>query len=244
MAEWFKDWFNTEEYLNVYRHRNEDDAKGLVDLILSKVNIPPGSKVLDMACGAGRHSIIFAQYGFKVTAVDLSEKLIKVAKKTAAETNVNVDFIESDLRQFAISEKFDLVVNLFTSFGYFEKDNENFKIIKTAFDHLKENGFFILDFFNQGYVEKNLIKKSVDIIPGGLITQERRIEKSRVEKLITINKYEIEQKFLESVRMFKPEELISAVVSTGFNVHEVLGDFDGNSFNFSTSPRVIILARK
>ncbi len=244
MAEWFKDWFNTEEYLDVYRHRNEDDAKGLVDLILSKVNIPPGSKILDMACGAGRHSILFAQHGFKVTAVDLSEKLIKVAKKTAAEVNLNIDFIESDLRHFAISEKFDLVVNLFTSFGYFEKDNENFKIIKTAFDHLKENGFFIIDFFNQGYVEKNLINKSVDIIPGGLITQERKIENSRVEKLITINKYDVEQKFLESVRMFKPEELISAVVSTGFNVHEVLGDFDGNSFSFSTSPRVIIFARK
>ncbi len=148
------------------------------------------------------------------------------------------------LAQFGISEKFDLVVNLFTSFGYFEKDNENFKIIKTAFDHLKENGFFILDFFNQGYVEKNLKKKSVDIIPGGLITQERRIENSRVKKLITINKYEVEQKFLESVRMFKPEELISAVVSTGFKVNEILGDFDGNSFNFSTSPRVIIFARK
>ncbi len=244
MAEWFKDWFNTEEYLDVYRHRNEDDAKKLVDLILSKVNISHGSKVLDMACGAGRHSIIFAQYGFKVTAVDLSEKLIKVAKKTAAESNVNVNFIESDLREFAISEKFDLIVNLFTSFGYFEKDIENIKIIKTAFNHLKENGFFILDFFNQGYVEKNLKQKSVDIIPGGLITQERRIENSRIKKLITINKYDVEQKFIESVRMFKPEELISAVVSAGFKVYEILGDFDGNTFNFSSSPRVILIVQK
>ena len=244
MAEWFKDWFNTEEYLDVYKHRNEDDAKGLIDLILSKVNIPSGSKVLDMACGAGRHSILFAQHGYKVTAVDLSEKLIKVAKQTAAETNVKVDFIESDLRQFAISEKFELVVNLFTSFGYFEKDNENFKIIKTAFDHLKENGYFILDFFNQRYVETHLKNKSVEIIPGGLITQERKIENSRVKKFITINKYEIEQKFFESVRMFKPEELISAVVSTGFKVNEILGDFEGNSFNFSTSPRVILIAQK
>ncbi len=244
MAEWFEDWFNTEEYLDVYKHRNEDDAKGLVDLILSKVNISPGSKVLDMACGAGRHSILFAEAGYNVTAVDLSEKLIKVAKKTANEAGLKINFIESDLRQFAISEQFDLIVNLFTSFGYFEKDFENFKIIKTAYNHLKENGFFVLDFFNQGHVQKNLTSKTVDIIPGGLITQERIVEKSRIKKLITIKKYDVEQKFLESVRMFSPDELISSIVAIGFNVVEVLGDFDGNPFNFSSSSRVIILARK
>ncbi len=244
MAEWFEDWFNTEEYLDVYSHRNENDAKNLIDLILSKVNISPKSRVLDMACGAGRHSIIFAQLGYKVTAVDLSERLIKVAKKTADEINVKVDFIESDLRRFAVNEEFDLVVNLFTSFGYLERDSENFKILSTAFNHLKEGGFFIFDFFNQGYVEKNLIKKTVDIIPGGLITQERRIENGRIKKFITINKYDVEQKFFESVRMFKPEELTSAMVSRGFSVKELLGDFEGNPFNFSTSPRVIIIAQK
>ncbi len=244
MAEWFVDWFNTEEYLNVYQHRNKQDAEKLVNLILSKIKLSAGSKALDLACGAGRHSLLFAQNGFKVTAVDLSEKLIKVAKKSAEELNLKIDFIESDLRYFFVKGKFDLVVNLFTSFGYFDSDFENLQIFKVAINHLKEKGFFVFDFLNADYLKNNLVKKSVDIIAGGFITQERKIENKRIIKNITIAKYETEQKFMESVRLYSSDELITAIQSVGFKVNEILGDFDGNSFNLLTSPRVIIFAQK
>ena len=121
MKEWFKDWFNTEEYLNVYRHRNEQDAKELIELILENINIHLGCNILDLACGAGRHSILFAQRGYKVSAVDLSKNLLKVALDAAIKAKVKINFIKADLRNLCIKPKFDLVVNLFTSFGYFDE---------------------------------------------------------------------------------------------------------------------------
>ena len=90
MSEWFEVWFNTDEYLDVYQHRNEADANALVQLILKNVNLDRNASVLDLACGAGRHSILFAKRGFKVTAVDLSDNLLRVAKKSAEKNKVSI----------------------------------------------------------------------------------------------------------------------------------------------------------
>ena len=123
-SEWFKDWFNTQEYLSLYKHRNEDEAEQHIKLILDNVETFAGYRVLDMACGAGRHAILLAKKGLIVTAVDLSDNLLSIAKKTANEENLKIEFVKSDIREFNTNLDFDLVVNLFTSFGYFESDEE------------------------------------------------------------------------------------------------------------------------
>ena len=244
MKEWFKDWFNTEEYLNVYKHRNEEDAKELVDLILSNIDIPQDGKVLDLACGPGRHSILFAQKGYKVSAVDLSKNLLKVALDSAVKSNVDVNFIEADLRDLCIKPKFELVVNLFTSFGYFDDDKENFKLFRRAFYFLNDNGYFILDFFNKDYLEKNIVLSSEGYIEHSKITQERKIEGKRVIKKITISKNGNEKHFMESVRMYSKDELITGIENSGFKVEKIFGDVIGRTFDLETSPRIIIIARK
>jgi 2-polyprenyl-3-methyl-5-hydroxy-6-metoxy-1,4-benzoquinol methylase len=242
--EWFEDWFNTDEYLNVYRHRNEAEAKQLIDLILKTVHFLPGATALDMACGAGRHSILLAKKGFDVTAVDLSANLLKVAKQAASEAGVNVNFIRSDLRDFSIDINFDLIVNLFTSFGYFEDDEENFKIFKNVYQHLKPTSYFVLDYLNRYFVEQHLVNFSVDKVPGGDIIQERSINEKRVVKKITIRKNGSEQHFLESVRMYTPNYLTREMKKIGFDIIKSFGDFNGNAFNAETSQRIIIVARK
>ncbi len=244
MEEWFKDWFNTEEYLNVYKHRNEQDAKELVELILESIDLPWNAKVLDLACGPGRHSILFAQKGYQVSAVDLSKNLLKVAMNSAAKSNVNVNFIEADLRSLCIKSRFDLVVNLFTSFGYFEEDKENFKLFKRAFQFLNDNGYFVLDFFNKNYLEKNIVARSEDYIDQSKIIQERKIEGDRVIKKITILNDDHERHFMESVRMYNSFELISEIESRGFNVEYIFGGVRGRTFDLETSPRIIIIAKK
>ena len=114
---WFKEWFNSEYYLTVYKHRDETEAKRLAELITKKLSINADSLVLDMACGAGRHAIEFAKNGFKVTAVDLSERLLSEAKQNAAKAGVNIEFVLSDILEYHNENKFQLVVNLFTSIG-------------------------------------------------------------------------------------------------------------------------------
>ena len=244
MDQWYKDWFDTDEYLNVYRHRNDEDAKRLVNFILSNVPLYKNASVLDLACGAGRHSILFAEKGLKVIAVDLSENLLSVAKKSAEEAKVKVDFIQCDLRCFSVSAKFNLVVNLFTSFGYFESDKENFKVFEVSFDHLAPGGYFVLDFLNRNYIEENLIPETVDEHDGQTIIQRRSIYGDRVIKRISIVKNNSEKHYHESVRMYGRDELVNAMVKLGFEIENIFGDFEGNIFAPDKSKRIIIIARK
>ncbi|HSL90635.1 MAG TPA: class I SAM-dependent methyltransferase [Ignavibacteriaceae bacterium] len=242
--EWFKEWFETDEYLNVYQHRNESEAEVLVDLILNSISLERSSKVLDMACGTGRHSILFARKGFDVTAVDLSWKMLSTAQKKTEDENLKIKFIQSDLRNFAHSGKFDLIVNLFTSIGYFESDSENFRILKTAYDHLISNGFFVLDFFNRNFVEKNLNPESREKIKNGEVIQKRKIDGLRVNKKIIVTNSGHSKEYFESVRMFSEEELVNELIRIGFAIEKTFGDFHGNKFEQYSSPRIIIIARK
>src|ERR1043165_2289153 len=142
---WYKDWFADERYLALYKHRNTAEAEQLLDLIERTVTPPKDSVILDLACGAGRHSIALAKRGYThITGIDLSSTLIKKAKEAAKEATVQVSFIESDMRSFL--GQYDLILNLFTSFGYFEDDKNNEALIRHVGESLCEGGHFILDF--------------------------------------------------------------------------------------------------
>jgi SAM-dependent methyltransferase len=243
-SEWFKEWFETDEYLNVYQHRNESEAEVLVDLILNNTSLKSSSKILDMACGSGRHSILFTRKGYDVAAVDLSWNMLSAARKKAESENLQIKFIQSDLRNFTYSSKFDLIVNLFTSFGYFESDSENFRILKTAYEHLNYDGFFVLDFFNREFLEQNLIPESREKINNGEIIQKRKIDGLRIIKKIIIKTGGYSKEFFESVRMFSKQELVNELIRIGFAIEKTFGDFHGNKFEQFSSPRIIIIARK
>jgi 2-polyprenyl-3-methyl-5-hydroxy-6-metoxy-1,4-benzoquinol methylase len=243
-SEWFKDWFNTPEYLNVYKHRNEDEAEQHIKLILDNVETYAGYRVLDMACGAGRHAILLAKKGLIVTAVDLSENLLDIAKKTAEEENLKIEFVNSDIRDFDTILDFDLVVNLFTSFGYFESDEENFAVLQKAYDLILPGGYFVLDFFNADYLANNLIKFSEEKIDNAIIHQHREIKDKRVNKKIVISRSGELKSFQESVRMYTKNELENALTKIGFDIYKTFGDFLGNKFEQFTSPRLIFICKK
>ncbi|MCU0343965.1 MAG: class I SAM-dependent methyltransferase [Ignavibacterium sp.] len=243
-SEWFKDWFNTKEYLNVYQHRNEKDAEEHIKLILDNIKIPSRSKILDMACGAGRHAVILARKDFEVTAVDLSENLLLIARQSAKDENLKINFIRSDIREFKTDEKFNLIINLFTSFGYFDSDEENFSVLQKAYDLLADDGFFVLDFFNSHFLQKNLIESSEEIMDEVKIHQFRKIKENRVRKKIVITKDGNLSQFEESVRMFTKEELTKAIKNIGFDIYKTFGDFLGNNFEQFTSPRLIMICKK
>jgi cyclopropane fatty-acyl-phospholipid synthase-like methyltransferase len=243
-SEWFKDWFNTQEYLNVYQHRNESDAEEHLKLILENIEISNGAKILDMACGAGRHAIILARKNFNVTAVDLSENLISISRQSAQNENLNINFVQSDIRNFNSNNKFDLVINLFTSFGYFETDEENFSVLKKAYSLLVDDGFFVLDFFNSQFLKKNLVEFSEENLDNAEIHQYRKIKDNRVTKKIVITKDGILSTYEESVRMFTEDELVDAIQNIGFDIYKTFGDFLGNEFDNLSSPRLILICKK
>lgn len=242
--DWFEDWFNTDEYLNVYKHRNETDAEDHIKLILKTVSLNDDAKILDMACGSGRHSIMLARKGYDITAVDLSSNLLSVAKANAAKEKLKINFIQSDIRTFDTPQKFDLIINLFTSFGYFDTDAENFSVLKKAYDYIKKDGYFVLDYFNTNYLTNNLIAYSKEQMGNSEFIQERKIEEQRVVKKISIIKNGITKEFEESVRMYDKNELAKVLINIGFDIYKTFGDFLGSDFNVINSPRVIFICRK
>ena len=241
---WYKDWFNSENYLKVYSHRNQAEAERLVELITKNINFKPNSAMLDMACGSGRHAIAFAKMGFDVTAVDLSQRLISEAKKNAVQTGVKIDFVLSDILEYETSKEFDLVINLFTSIGYFENDDENYAVMEKAFNLLKQGGYFILDYFNKDFLLKNLIPTSVFSENGLKITQNRSIEETRVVKKITIENEGHIEEFYESVRLYSYDDIVSYIKKAGFTISKQYGDYFGRNYESETSPRLIIFAAK
>ena len=242
--EWYKNWFNSEEYLKVYRHRDQKEANELVQLVIDNIDVSKVKNVLDMAAGSGRHAVIFAKEGFNVTAVDLSENLISVGKKNAENENVKIEYVHSDIRHFNPNIKYHLILNLFTSIGYFEKDEENYFILNKAYNLLENSGYFVLDYFNKRFVENNLVPSTVDEFDGSVITQNRFIEGKRIIKEITIDNKGKINKYFESVRMFSKDELINMMQKLGFRTIKTFGDFMGNSFELESSPRIIIIACK
>ena len=241
---WYEEWFNTKEYLEVYKSRDDAEAETLAELILSNIKLEGSAKILDMTAGAGRHAINFARRGFNVTAVDLSKNLLKVAKENASVYDFDIDFVHSDIRKFETSDKFDLVLNLFTSIGYFDNDEENFELLRKAYNFLKPRGCFVLDYFNRNYLETNLVPSSVETINGTVINLYRSIRGNRVIKEIEIRKNGDTKKYFESVRMFSFNELQAELENTGYKINSTFGDLDGKPFVLETSPRVIIIASK
>ncbi|HEX2867877.1 MAG TPA: class I SAM-dependent methyltransferase [Ignavibacteriales bacterium] len=244
MAEWFKDWFDSSEYLEVYKHRNDEDARRLFKLILNNVSVSPGGSVLDIACGAGRHSVLFSSAGYKVTAFDLSRNLLKTALRKSREMELDINYFNADLRRPALKKQFDLVINLFTSFGYFDSDSENFALFKDAFDLLCNKGFFVFDYFNIDFLRNNLVPETTDSQNGRTVIQKRSIKDKRVIKEIRLISSSGEKSYIESVRLYEEGEITAALGRAGLQVTRIFGDYAGGAFLKESSQRLIIFARK
>ena len=177
---WYEHWFASEDYLDVYQHRNDEDSEKVVKLILSNIELNEDANILDAACGAGRHAINFAKKGFNVVGFDLSRTLLEIARKESEGLNLELSLKYGDLRTFYSEQKFDLIVSLFTSFGYFDSDEENFIFIYNAYNMLKTGGYYVLDYLNKNYLENNLIKNTVKTFEDKKIVENRKIIDGRV----------------------------------------------------------------
>jgi SAM-dependent methyltransferase len=244
--DWFKKWFSDKFYLRLYQHRNDEDARNLINLIQRSIDISTKCKALDIACGAGRHAIELARRGFDVTGFDLSGFLISEAKKDADranEKNLKLRFLIKDMRYFNFKGSFDIALNIFTSFGYFDNDDENFSVIENAKKSLKTNGYFIFDFLNKDYLVKNIVPYSRKKIGEDLVIQKRRIGNGFIKKEITIKSNCRENKFDEVLRLYDYEELRSAFNKFGLRITHSFGDYWGNKFSIKNSERLIFIAK-
>ncbi|MBN1301038.1 MAG: class I SAM-dependent methyltransferase [Melioribacteraceae bacterium] len=244
MKEWFKKWFSSDEYLSVYSHRNEKDAQDIIRLITKTLKLKENANILDAACGAGRHSILLAEKGYNLTAFDLSRNLLKIAAENALDLGVNINFICSDLRYASFRRKFDLILNMFTSFGYFDNDDENFSFFNNSKYFLSFNGYIVLDYFNEKFLKNNLVAFNEKKINGKIIKETRSIVDTRVVKKIAIEYDGKDHIFYETVKMYKVEHLENTFTNMGFKIENLFGDYKGNVFDQNNSERLIMFLKK
>lgn len=234
---WYERWFD-ENYLVLYRHRNRRDAEEQVRLIIDTLDLHVDNSILDLACGEGRYTALFNELGYSVTGMDLSETLVNCGKERYPGLELEV----GDMRR--IHGQFDAILSLFTSFGYFDSDNENEQVIQSVFYALNPGGAFWLDFLNAQQVEETLVPRSItDISPGIRAVENRKIENGRIIKDIYFSNHGEEKHYRESVRLFTCSQLEHMFQRTGFHITQRFGDYHGRSWE-PLSPRTILVGRK
>lgn len=240
--DWFKDWFSSEEYNSVYNHRDDNDAKKLIDLILANVSLSKNPLILDAACGRGRHLNYLSSLDLTVIGFDLSMQFLKKAKEGSPKKYPPV--FRADIREVCFKKKFDLILNLFTSFGYFVSDEDNFRFVKNGFLSLKEKGFYVLDYLNKSYLIQNLIPYSKRNVGDIVLEEFREIVNDRVIKKIVIEIKGEKKIFFESVKLYPKDFLLEQFLSFGYSYYRLFGDYEGNPYDENKSERLIIIFQK
>ena len=234
---WFASWFDTPYYHILYKDRNNDEAQLFMDTITNYLNLPEKAKILDLACGKGRHSIYLNQLGYNVTGADLSENSIAEAKKAENET---LHFVEHDMRK-PFEEKFDAIFNLFTSFGYFENEEDNFTTLVAIKDSLSEYGFAVIDFMNVNQVIPNLIPNEIKTVQGIDFHIKRFHIDGHIYKEIDFEENGEKFHFTEKVRAFTLEDFENLMEKAGIFLLDVFGDYKLKKFHKTESERLIMI---
>ncbi|MEY4602907.1 MAG: hypothetical protein RIT43_199 [Bacteroidota bacterium] len=240
--EWFAEWFDTPYYHILYKDRDEAEAEKFISNLVNFLSIPAGSKVLDLACGKGRHSLTLARFGYQVTGVDLSENSILTAKKTAG-TDCDVRFEVRDMRESFTENTFNAVFNLFTSFGYFDSLQDNQKVIDSAKKMLRKNGLLIIDFMNAKRVVSELVPQEVKSVDGIDFSIRRMYDGTHITKEIKFNADNTDFTYSERVQALNLSDFSELLNNSGFEILHTFGNFDLDPYVSETSDRLIVVAK-
>lgn len=239
--EWFESWFDTPYYHMLYNNRDYTEAENFITKLTQELAIPQSSKIIDLACGKGRHSVFLNKLGYNVLGLDLSKQSIDFDRQFENETLV---FKVHDMRNTIDSEPVDAVFNLFTSFGYFDHEEDDKSVFQSVSDALKKGGFFVLDYLNEEYVRKALVPESTVHREGIDFMISKKIEGRHIIKDIRFKSEGKPYHFFEKVKLHTLETIESYATECGLERIKVWGDYQLNNFEKEISPRCINLFKK
>lgn len=238
---WFKNWFDSPYYHVLYKERDNQEAKLFIDNLIKKLNLKQGNKLIDIACGKGRHANYFNKKGMHVVGIDLSQNSIAIAKQYE---NDSLSFNIHDMRKVFKENYFNIGVNLFTSFGYFKNKKDNSKALDAMARNLKKDGLLIIDFMNVKKVITNLIPKEEKIINSIKFNIKKQVKGEYIIKEITITDGYIKQKFQEKVTIIDLAEFNNLITTSGLKIINTFGNYKLEDFNALTSERLILICKK
>jgi SAM-dependent methyltransferase len=239
--DWFSEWFDSSYYHILYKNRDLKEAELFIDNLTNYLSLPKGARIADIPCGKGRHCIYLNKKGFVVSGADLSPKSISYAKTFS---NPTLDFFIHDMRDSFAEEKYDAVLNIFTSFGYFDDPIDNQLCIGSFAKALKSGSTLVMDFINFKKILLNFRQEEFKVINGINFHIEKKIENNRLIKNIRFSDKEKDYHFQEKVSILYKEDFLNYFTFAGLEVKDIFGDYQLNSFDPEKSDRLILVATK
>ena len=238
---WFQYWFNSPFYHILYSQRNDEEAEYLIDNLSAFLKPPANSRILDIACGRGRHSIYLNKKGYDVTGIDLSEQSIKYAQQFEQK---NLHFFVHDMRKLAFINYFDIALNLFTSFGYFETEKEHVNALKSFRKGIKVDGTLVIDYFNTQKILKNLTNQEIKIVEGIEFHLHKFVSEGKIIKHINFEHKAKTYAFEERVQAFTLEDFQRMCVKSGLHIQNIFGSYGLDPYDEIKSDRLILVCTK
>jgi SAM-dependent methyltransferase len=265
MGQWFESWFDSPWYPILYSHRDYAEAEAFVEKLLEHLSPGSGARFLDLACGRGRHSRTIHAHGYEVMGIDLSEASIADARLHEVPGSEEVPGLEfnvhdmrkpfpdmgmrdltpeqrSRIRYPNHAQGYSYILNLFTSFGYFEDPKENELVLKNVADALDLGGTFVLDFFNLHKVLREMVPGQEIDKDGAHFSIRKRYEDGFIIKNIEILDEGQTWHFEERVQGLDLPAFEKLFQAAGLEIREVWGDYQGGAFDPDHSPRLILFA--
>ena len=246
MGAWFEDEsFWSEMYPFMFPEERFRLAEEQIEKILTLAGYTEGT-VLDLCCGPGRHSLALAKRGIQVTAVDRSEFLLRRAQEEAAKSNLEIEFVSDDMRHFVRSKSFSLILNMFTSFGYFEDKEDDLKVLRNAYQSLEAGGSMLIDIFGkEPLAMKYQATHSTQVADGVLLIERNEIceDWTRCRNEWVLVKGATARRFNFQTRLYSGQEMKDMLRRAGFEEVAVFGDLDGNEYGVNAN-RLIAIGRK
>lgn len=244
-SEWYASWFDSPHYHRLYGHRSTDEARRFIDGLQAHFQWP-ASRWLDLACGKGRHAAAAARLGHRVTGMDLSPLSITAAQELYKGQD-GLDFTTGDMRHFEHADRFDGVLNLFTSFGYFDRSEDHLAVLRQVRRHLVPGGFLILDFLDVDFALSRLVAEESVERDGTTYHLTRRFGPlpggtPGFSKDIAFEEEGKRHHFTERVAGLRQSELVDMLSGCGFETRHTFGDYSLNDWVAGESPRVILYA--
>jgi len=235
--DWFVSWFDTDYYHTLYKHRNHSEAQEFMQNIIRFLDIRKEDLLLDLACGKGRHSIFLNSLGYDVIGADLSKNSIQEARQFE---NNRLKFVEHDMRH-PFKTTFDVILNLFTSFGFFENDTDDIAVLRNIKNGLKPQGFAVIDFMNSKKVISSLVPKERKLIDGIDFEISRYVEKGFIVKKIKFTADNKQHIYYEKVKNLDLTKIKSYLDTVGFTIKHTFGNYHLEKFDVITSDRLILI---
>jgi len=238
---WYEAWFNSPYYFVLYEKRDEAEAARFINNLLGYLKPSPKAKILDLACGTGRHARYLAEKGFDVTGIDLAPNSIEEARQYEQD---NLSFYVHDMRNLFRTNYFDYVFNFFTSFGYFDTEKDHHRVLWSANKALKNDGLLVIDYFNAYHAINNMIPIEEKDRQGIKFNIRKYVRKNKIIKKIRFSDKDETHSFEERVSIFTLVDFERYFLKCGFRLRDVFGNYDLDQFHYETSERMILVAEK